>query len=139
MSVNPVSRNTKRILMLNEELNEQRGMISSLLHPRSLASAITGLGTNESELFSLSASGSYPLYGFLRLPLNTAATNILIVNFYNQNGEVLNSCTRRIASAGAQTVDIPFCIYPAKETVKVKAQTMSACTLENARMYVLGV
>ena len=35
MAVNAVTRNTKRILILNEELNEQRGMINALLNPLS--------------------------------------------------------------------------------------------------------
>lgn len=52
MAVNAVTRNTKRILILNEELNEQRGMINALLNPRSYTLASADLSTSEASFKS---------------------------------------------------------------------------------------
>ena len=81
MTSNAVTRNTKRILMLNEELNEQRGMINAFLNPRSYSIASASLLSTESELFSLNASGAYALFGFLRLQFNSASGQIISVVF----------------------------------------------------------
>ena len=74
MAVNAVTRNTKRILILNEELNEQRGMINALLNPRSYTLASADLSTSENQLLSLNAGG-YALYGFLRLQADNSPAN----------------------------------------------------------------
>lgn len=140
LAVNAVTRNTKRILILNEELNEQRGMINAFLNPRSYSSNSLALSASESQLFSLNASGSYALFGFIRLQVsNASGNNTVSVNFKDSQANVLSSCIKPMSSSGAQTLDIPFCIYPEKGQVTVNASASVSCTLSEAKLFILGM
>ena len=140
LAVNAVTRNTKRILILNEELNEQRGMINAFLNPRSYSSNSLALSASESQLFSLNASGSYALFGFIRLQVsNASGNNTVSVNFKDSQANVLSSCIKPMSSSGTQTLDIPFCIYPAKGQVTVTASASVSCTLSEAKLVILGM
>lgn len=140
MAVNQVTRNTKRILILNEELNEQRGMINAFLNPRSYSSGAIALSTSESQIFSLNASGSYALFGFIRLQINTATgNNTVSVTFKDAQANVLSSCIKPAPNAGTQTLDIPFCIYPSKGQVTINASVLTSCTLSEAQLFILGM
>lgn len=140
MAVNAVTRNTKRILILDEELNEQRGMINAFLNPRSYSSNSLAISASESQLFSLSASGSYALFGFIRLQIsNASGNNTVSVNFKDSQANVLSSCIKPTPSSGTQTLDIPFCIYPEKGQVTVNASALTSCTLSEAKLFILGM
>lgn len=139
MAVNAVTRNTKRILILNEELNEQRGMINALLNPRSYTLASADLSTSESQLLSLNAGG-YALYGFLRLQAdNSTANNTVSVSFKDSQANILGACVRQLPNMGIQTLDIPFCIYPAKGQVDLNASAMAACSITGGQIFLLGI
>ena len=139
MTSNAVTRNTKRILMLNEELNEQRGMINAFLNPRSYSIASASLLSTESELFSLNASGAYARFGFLRLQFNSASGQIISVVFRDAQDGALSSCVRQLSSNGVQSLDIPFCIYPGKGQVKINASASASCSISGAELFILGM
>lgn len=140
LAVNAVTRNTKRILILNEELNEQRGMINAFLNPRSYSSNSLALSASESQLFSLNASGSYALFGFIRLQVsNASGNNTVSVNFKDSQANVLSASIKPMSSSGTQTLDIPFCIYPEKGQVTVNASASASCALSEAKLFILGM